>query len=123
MDAEEMAPRARAGDEQALRRLCAHYRPRLCRYLYHMTGCRSGAGDLAQETLLRMIGALARCRKRPDAGFEGWLLCIAHNQCISPEARLRLLPRLRRCAEKLRARTRRRLDKGQLVMVNLSQEG
>lgn len=87
MDAEALARRARAGDREALRELCACYYPRLCRYLYHMTHSRMEAEDLAQETLLGMIGGLERYRKWPGAGFEGWLFRIAHNKYLSQARR------------------------------------
>ncbi len=69
--------RARAGDEEAFRRIFeTYYRP-LCAFVYGMIGNRAEAEDLVQETLVRA------CRKldsmRDDRRLSAWLFGIARN--------------------------------------------
>jgi RNA polymerase sigma-70 factor (ECF subfamily) len=78
------------GDRQAFAALVERYWDRLYRWLYHLSGDRHTAEDLAQETFLKAFAHLSRLR--PGSNFRAWLFRIAHNsfanQCRS---------RLRRC--------------------------
>ena len=75
--------RAALGDEQALEDLLAGLYTPLLRFL--MSRLRGHpdrddlAQDLAQETLLRVCGSVARCRADTDAQVMAWVLKIARN--------------------------------------------
>jgi RNA polymerase sigma-70 factor (ECF subfamily) len=82
METEEarIARGLRHRDPDLLDALIAQYQHRLLRYLLHLTGNRSTAEDLFQETWMRVLekGHLYDGRSR----FVTWLLTIAHNVAI-----------------------------------------
>ena len=80
MDQRLLLAAARAGDEQAFRRLVEPYRHALEVHCYRMLGSAQDAEDLAQETLLRAWRALERFE--PRAQFQTWLYRIATNACL-----------------------------------------
>jgi RNA polymerase sigma-70 factor (ECF subfamily) len=69
--------RARAGDEEAYRRIFERYYGPLCGFAFGMIGNRAEAEELVQETFVRA------CRKldsmRDDRHLAAWLFGIARN--------------------------------------------
>lgn len=82
METEEarIARGLRHRDPDLLDALIAQYQHRLLRYLLHLTGNRTIAEDLFQETWMRVLekGHLYDGKSR----FVTWLLTIAHNVAI-----------------------------------------
>ncbi len=82
METEEarIARGLRRRDADLMDALIAQYQHRLLRYLLHLTGNRSTAEDLFQETWMRVLekGHLYDGKSR----FVTWLLTIAHNVAI-----------------------------------------
>jgi RNA polymerase sigma-70 factor (ECF subfamily) len=76
-DEDWLIQQAQAGDRQAFARLAEHYWDPLYRWLYRLTHNQHGAEDLAQETFLKALAALATFR--PGTNFQAWLFRIAHN--------------------------------------------
>lgn len=74
----EMAQR---GDAMAMSELYARYQRRILNYLYRFTGSREAAEDLTQETFLRVVRHLARCR--PTGSVGGWIYRIAKNLALN----------------------------------------
>jgi RNA polymerase sigma-70 factor, ECF subfamily len=70
----------RERDSDLLADLVARYQHRLVRYLLYLTGRREYAGDLAQETWIRVLqrGSQYNGRQR----FDPWLFAIARNLAI-----------------------------------------
>jgi len=70
----------RERDSDLLADLVARYQHRLVRYLLYLTGRREYAGDLAQETWVRVLqrGSQYNGRQR----FDPWLFAIARNLAI-----------------------------------------
>lgn len=66
-----------AGRERALDRLMERHATPLFHYLCRLTGNEADAGDLAQETFVRVFQA--RERYRPGEKFTTWLYAIATN--------------------------------------------
>ncbi len=75
-----LATQARAGDDEAFRRLVERHSHALFRLVYRMTGNEQDAEDLVQETFLRAHRQLGRFEAR--AGFSTWLHRIAANAAI-----------------------------------------
>lgn len=92
MDLASVVRRARAGDEQALSTLCAHYHPLLCRFFAGLLRTREGAEDLAQDTLVSMLRSIERYRALPGKSFEGWLLRIGYNRFLDAARKRRESP-------------------------------
>lgn len=78
---------AQAGHAPALDALVRRYHTPLCQFLERMCGDADRAGDLAQETFLKMIRALPRYQ--PRAKFSTWLYTIAVNLARDEARRLR----------------------------------
>lgn len=68
---------AQRGEPAALEALVRRYHAPLVQYLDRLLGDPEAAGDLAQETLLKMMRALPRYQ--PRARFSTWLYTIATN--------------------------------------------
>jgi RNA polymerase sigma-70 factor (ECF subfamily) len=83
---------ARAGDEEAYRRLVEPYRPELHAHCYRMLGSVHDAEDALQEVWLRAWRGLARFEGR--SSLRSWLYTIATNTCLNLIARRpkRVLP-------------------------------
>ena len=86
-DAADVA-RARAGDEEAFRRLVERHSSRLFRVAYRMTGNEMDADDVVQESFLKAYRQLDRFEAR--SSFGSWLHRIAvHSACDLLRARRR----------------------------------
>ena len=66
------------GREQQFNRLIAVHLDDLYRFAYWLTGCRSVAEDLVQETLIRAWKSLDRLKDAQAA--KGWLLTIVRRE-------------------------------------------
>src|ERR1700716_23112 len=83
---------ARAGDEDAYRRLVEPHRPELHAHCYRMLGSVHDAEDALQDTLLRAWRGLARFEGR--SSLRSWLYTTATTSCLNAIARRprRVLP-------------------------------
>jgi RNA polymerase sigma-70 factor (TIGR02960 family) len=77
---EQTLARARAGDEDAFRRLTDPYRRELQLHIYRIVGSVQDAEDLLQETLLAAWRGLERFEAR--ASVRAWLYRIATNRSL-----------------------------------------
>src|SRR5215470_3423874 len=70
------------GDEQALERLYAAYRPRLWRYVWHQL---DGDAELVDDVLQDVFLAIWRTAHayRGEASIATWIFRIAHHQAVS----------------------------------------
>jgi RNA polymerase sigma factor (sigma-70 family) len=74
---EELVRRARDGDPEAVAALYERYRPEIEAFLRLRTAASADAEDLAQQTFVRVLGALDRVD--PSRPFNAWLFHIAKN--------------------------------------------
>jgi RNA polymerase sigma-70 factor (ECF subfamily) len=88
----ELLDAARAGDEDAFRRIVERHHTELHSHCYRMLGSLHDAEDALQETLLRAWRGLAGFAGRSSA--RSWLYAIATNACLDAIARRpkRVLP-------------------------------
>jgi RNA polymerase sigma-70 factor, ECF subfamily len=88
----ELLAAARAGDEEAFRRIVEEHRVALHAHCYRMLGSLHDADDAFQETLLRAWRGLAGFGGRSP--LRSWLYRIATNACLDALARRpkRVLP-------------------------------
>src|SRR5262245_36315768 len=84
-DEPELVRGAQTGDRQAFAALVGRYWDRLHRWLYHLTHDAHAAEDLAQESFLRALSALAGFEA--GTNFRAWLFRIAHNQWANQRRR------------------------------------
>lgn len=71
--------RLRDGDDQALNELMQRWKEPLAAFCLRYTGNAADAGEIAQETFVKVYGARGRYRRR--AAFSTWLFAIAANLC------------------------------------------
>jgi RNA polymerase sigma-70 factor (ECF subfamily) len=81
---------ARAGDEDAFRRLTDRYRRELHVHCYRLLGSYHDAEDGVQDTFLRAWRHLASFEGR--SSFRSWLYRIATNVCLSQRSRRPAVP-------------------------------
>lgn len=74
----QLIRRAKAGDEEAWRRLVEIYMEPLCAFLYHYLGNSEDARDVAQDAFVRAILHLERFKE--NRKFSTWLFSIAANR-------------------------------------------
>ncbi|RMH22538.1 MAG: sigma-70 family RNA polymerase sigma factor [Acidobacteria bacterium] len=87
IDDAELLARARAQDGDAFAALVERYKDLIVGYLARLTGSRSRAEDVAQETFMRFYQQLHRYRERGT--LAAYLLRIATNLVRSEERRAR----------------------------------
>ena len=75
------------GDDEALRRIVAHYGRRVVSFFRRFGVDESGAEDLAQEVFLRIFRA--KDRYQPTAKFSTWLHRIQYRMAINEGTRNR----------------------------------
>jgi RNA polymerase sigma-70 factor (ECF subfamily) len=80
--------RARSGEAEAREELAAHCRRSAYLFALHLVGDPDEALDLAQETVIRLLGALPRFS--PERPLRPWLLTIVRNLARDRWRRLRL---------------------------------
>ncbi len=85
MDDPALAAAIQAGDPQAARLLIEQYQGIVFGLCYRMMNQRQDAEDVAQETFVRAIRAMARFD--PARPIRPWLLEIAANRCRTALAR------------------------------------
>jgi RNA polymerase sigma-70 factor, ECF subfamily len=83
--AEAEFPRARAGDDEAFRRLVAPLQRELHAHCYRMLGSLHDAEDALQDALLRAWRGIDRFEGR--SSVRSWLYKIATNACLDAIAR------------------------------------
>ena len=76
---------AAAGDEAAFTALVRATQPHVWRFVRHLLGDEDGAGDVTQETFVRVHRSLGTFRH--DARFTTWLLRIARNATVDEQRR------------------------------------
>jgi RNA polymerase sigma-70 factor (ECF subfamily) len=79
-EATEIARGLRHRDPEVLDRLIEQYQHRLFRYLVYLTGNRTTAEDLFQETWVRVLER--GCQYDGKSKFETWLFAIARHLLI-----------------------------------------
>ena len=76
----QLADRCRSGDRAALEAIYHEYVDRVWRYGYHRTRSREGAGEVVQETFLRVMRSISRFEGRSSLGT--WIFAIARSVAI-----------------------------------------
>ena len=67
----------KGGDGRAFEAIMRHYEPYVLGLLWRMTGDRSKAEDLCQETFLKMLRGLQQFKG--DCALKTWIFRVAHN--------------------------------------------
>lgn len=71
-----------SGNQSALTDLINRHRKRIFDYIVMMVKDRDTAGDIFQETLIKVVKFLDEGRYKESGKFLSWVLRIAHNQVI-----------------------------------------
>jgi RNA polymerase sigma-70 factor (ECF subfamily) len=66
-------------DPQAWDEFVRRYQPIIRAWCLRWGSQPSDADDVAQQVLLKLLGAMKKYRYDPDAGFRGWLKTVTHN--------------------------------------------
>ena len=66
-----------SGDLASFARIMHHYEPYVLGLLWRITGDRSSAEDLCQETFLKVLKGLPSFRR--DSSLKTWIFRVAHN--------------------------------------------
>jgi RNA polymerase sigma-70 factor, ECF subfamily len=80
LDLNKVIARAKKGDERSLEVLIDLTKIRLFRFCYHLSGSRSTAEDIAQETYIKALANLDGIPK--GEGIFSWLFRVAKNHYI-----------------------------------------
>jgi len=83
----ELVARIKEGDMDAFRELVEMHRDRIYAFVFYMTGDRSDADDITQETFIKAYKGLSRFRG--DSSVYTWLHRIAMNLCIDRVRKLK----------------------------------
>lgn len=87
MDSEaDVLRRAKSLDEDALAAIFDAYYPPIYRYLYHATGHRQTAEDLAAQVFHQLLAAL-HAGRGPDDHLKAWLFRVAANLVVDDHRR------------------------------------
>lgn len=78
---QQLALRARRGDEDAFQTLVSRYRGKLLSYLWHLSASQDEADDLLQDIFIKAYRALPRFDARRR--FSPWVYRIAHNEAVN----------------------------------------
>src|SRR5512137_2409184 len=120
---QEVVALARAGKESAYRELLRRYERPVFSLIYRMVRDRAAAEDLAQETFVKVLNALATYR--PEFKFSSWIFKIANNAAID-HLRRRDLDTLSldgapdaRTADEVEATALQATDRGPSPLANL----
>jgi len=70
----------KAGDASAFAKIMEHYEPYVLGLIWRMTGNRSAAEDLCQETFLKVLKGLGAFRR--GSGLKTWIFRVAHNTAV-----------------------------------------
>jgi RNA polymerase sigma-70 factor (ECF subfamily) len=76
----ELVERFRGGDEEAFNELVRIFERKVYAYAYQMLGNHTEAGEILQETFVRLVKNIARLRS--DTNFTSFVFRIATNLCI-----------------------------------------
>ena len=76
----ELVERFKAGDEKAFNELVRIFEKRLYAHAYQMLGNHTEAGEILQETFVRLVKNIARLKS--DSYFPSFIFKIATNCCI-----------------------------------------
>lgn len=76
---EDLVQKIKDGDQDAFEHLVHRYEGKIYSVAYRFMGSHADAGDLAQDTFIRMYQALPGFRG--DSSFATWLYRIAANAC------------------------------------------
>ena len=85
----DLLPGLRAGQSSALSALMDRHLDRLHGLAWHMTGDRSQAEDIAQETFLRFWQAAPKWDENGNATILTWMRRVATRLCIDDKRRKR----------------------------------
>jgi RNA polymerase sigma-70 factor, ECF subfamily len=92
----DLLRRAQLGDEDARNQLCTRYGPRLRRWARGQLppAARSvlDTGDVVQEVLIKVLGALPAFEPRHEGGFQGFLRMILTNKMRDIARRMKRRP-------------------------------
>jgi RNA polymerase sigma-70 factor (ECF subfamily) len=83
----ELVARIKEGDMDAFRELVEMHRDRIYAFVFYMTGDRSDADDITQETFIKAYKGLSKFRG--DSSVYTWLHRIAMNLCIDRVRKLK----------------------------------
>lgn len=75
----ELVNRAKKGDSEAFSVLVQRYENKIYNLAYRLVGNHADAGDLAQETFIKLYHSIHTYRG--DASFATWLYRVATNVC------------------------------------------
>ena len=76
----ELVGKCRLGDTEAFRLLIKNYKRNLFSYLFKLSGDKTIAEDLFQETIIKVWYGIKKYRE--ESKFSSWLFSIAHNVSI-----------------------------------------
>lgn len=76
----ELVERFKSGDEKAFNELVKLFEKRIYAHAYQMLGNHTEAGEVLQETFVRLVKNISRLKT--DANFPSFVFKIATNYCI-----------------------------------------
>jgi RNA polymerase sigma-70 factor (ECF subfamily) len=79
-------------DRQAWDEFVLRYQPMIRAWCLRWGSQPSDADDVAQQVLVRLLGAMKKYHYDPSAGFRGWLKTVTHNAWLDFVASCRRTP-------------------------------